>query len=145
MRWSDYGFSPSIPDVHVYTFASIHIHSFIANNTHACIGLKYRSLKSLQHPTLTKKYERWKACSPWCSFPRRIGVSKSVAHLTSLLEQAFRNASNEGPSNWPVTFVQTPTTAQKKNGWTCSRAPIQSNIYAVNSTNATPCNCRCIC
>jgi hypothetical protein len=34
-----------------------------------------------------------------------------VARLTSLLEQTLRNASSEGPSNRPVTFNQTPTTA----------------------------------
>ena len=32
----------------------------------------------------------------------------SVARLTSLLEQAFRNASGEGSSNRSVTFAQTP-------------------------------------
>jgi hypothetical protein len=38
----------------------------------------------------------------------------SVARLTSLLEQAIRNVSGEGPSNQPVTFVQTLTTQPKE-------------------------------
>jgi hypothetical protein len=39
-------------------------------------------------------------------------LKTSVARLTSLLEQTLRNTSGEGPSNRPVTFNQTPTTAQ---------------------------------
>jgi hypothetical protein len=35
-----------------------------------------------------------------------------VTRLTSLLEQTLRNVSSEGPYNWPVIFVQTPTTTQ---------------------------------
>jgi hypothetical protein len=38
----------------------------------------------------------------------------SVARLTSLLEQAIRNFSGEGPSNQPVTFIQTLITTQPK-------------------------------
>jgi hypothetical protein len=38
----------------------------------------------------------------------------SVARLTSLLEQAIRNVSGEGPSNQPVTFVHTLITTQPK-------------------------------
>jgi len=37
-----------------------------------------------------------------------------VARFTSLFEQALRNSFSEGPSNQPVTFVQTPTTTQPK-------------------------------
>jgi len=114
MRWSDYRFSSFIPNVHVHTFISIHIHPLILNNIHTCTRLKYRSPKSLQHPTLTKKYGRWRACSLWCLFPRRVreSLQDSVARLTSVLEQAFRNASGEGSSNRSVTFAQTPTTTQ---------------------------------
>jgi len=39
-------------------------------------------------------------------------LKASVARLTSLLEQTLRNASGEGPSNWPAIFVQPPATAQ---------------------------------
>jgi len=35
-----------------------------------------------------------------------------MARLTSLLKQTLGNTSGEGPSNRPVTFNQTPTTAQ---------------------------------
>jgi len=39
-------------------------------------------------------------------------LKASVTRLTSLLEQTLRNVSSEGPYNWPVIFVQTPTTTQ---------------------------------
>ena len=37
-----------------------------------------------------------------------------VALITNLLEQTLRNAFWEGPSNQPIIFVQTPTTAQSE-------------------------------
>jgi hypothetical protein len=39
-------------------------------------------------------------------------LKTSMARLTSLLEQTLRNTSSEGPSNWPLTFNQAPTTVQ---------------------------------
>jgi len=36
----------------------------------------------------------------------------SVVYITSVLEQALKNASGEGSSNQPATFVQTQTTTQ---------------------------------
>jgi hypothetical protein len=39
-------------------------------------------------------------------------LKASVARLISLLKQALRNAFGEGPSNQPVTFIQTPTSFQ---------------------------------
>jgi hypothetical protein len=39
-------------------------------------------------------------------------LKASMAHLTSLLEQTFRNASGEGLSNRPTIFVQPPEIAQ---------------------------------
>jgi hypothetical protein len=41
-------------------------------------------------------------------------LKTSVARLTGLLEQILGNTSGEGPSNRPVTFNQTLTTAQPK-------------------------------
>jgi hypothetical protein len=37
-------------------------------------------------------------------------LKASVARLTSLLEQTFRNASGESPSNRPSIFIQLPET-----------------------------------
>jgi hypothetical protein len=39
--------------------------------------LKYRSPKSLQHQTSSKKHGRWRAYSTWCPFSRRVGVSEN--------------------------------------------------------------------
>jgi len=41
-------------------------------------------------------------------------LKASVALVTSLLKQTLRNTFGEGPSNRPIIFVQTPTTAQSK-------------------------------
>lgn len=38
----------------------------------------------------------------------------NMAHIVSLLEQALRNTSGDGPSNQFVTFVQTQTITQPK-------------------------------
>jgi hypothetical protein len=38
-------------------------------------------------------------------------LKTSMVRLTSLLEQTVGNTFGEGPSNWPVTSNQTPTTA----------------------------------
>jgi hypothetical protein len=93
----------SLPDVHAYTFASIHIHPFIINNIHAWIRLIYRSPKSLQHLTLSEKHERRRAYSSWCSFLRRVGVSEDKRGSPHQpLEQTLRNVSGKGPSNWPI-------------------------------------------
>jgi len=37
-----------------------------------------------------------------------------VALVTNLLKQTLRNAFWEGPSNQPIIFVRTPTTAQSE-------------------------------
>ena len=58
LKTSYYGFLPSVLDMHVHTFASIHIHLFIVNNIHTCTRLKYRSPKTLQHSTWAEKYKR---------------------------------------------------------------------------------------
>ena len=39
-------------------------------------------------------------------------LKANMARLIRLLEQTLRNASGEGPSNWPTIFVQPPATAQ---------------------------------
>jgi hypothetical protein len=39
-------------------------------------------------------------------------LKTSIARLTSLLEQTLGNTTGEGPSNQPITFNQTSTTAQ---------------------------------
>ena len=41
-------------------------------------------------------------------------LKTSVAHLIGLLKQTPMNASGEGPSNRPTTFVQIQTTTQPK-------------------------------
>jgi hypothetical protein len=135
-------------NVHVHTFASTHIHPSIVNNIHTCIRLKYRSPKSLQHPTPSKKHGRWRACSPWCPFQEELeSLKANVARLTSLLEQTFRNTSGEGPSNQPAIFVQPLATAQpeRNNEWTWSITSIQSSICTLNATGTRPCSHRSIC
>jgi hypothetical protein len=41
-------------------------------------------------------------------------LKTSVACLTSLLEQTLENTFGEVPSNQPIIFFQTPTSAQSK-------------------------------
>jgi hypothetical protein len=47
-----------------------------------------------------------------------------MARIISLLKQTFNNISGEGPSNKPMTFVQTQATIQpKKDGRTLLKTP----------------------
>ena len=58
--------------------------------------LKYRSPTSLQHPTYHLWHGRWRACSPWCLFSRKVGVyedkrSSSLAYSSK---------------HWEITLVK---------------------------------------
>jgi len=64
----------SLQDMYIYFI--VHIHPIIVNNVHTYNMLKYRSLTSLQHPTYHPWHGRWRVCSPWCPFSRRVGVYK---------------------------------------------------------------------
>jgi len=65
-------------------------------------------------------------------------LKTSVARLTNLLEQTLRNASSEGPSNQPVTFNQTPTTAQPEERISEHGQEPQYNPTFVQSTTPAP-------
>jgi len=65
-------------------------------------------------------------------------LKTSVARLSSLLEQTLRNASGEGPSNRPVTFNQTPTTAQPEERMSEHSQEPQHNPVFVQSTTPAP-------
>jgi len=65
-------------------------------------------------------------------------LKTSVARRTSLLEQTLRNASGEGPSNRPVTFNQTPTTAQPEERMSEHSQEPQHNPVFVQSTTPAP-------
>jgi hypothetical protein len=65
-------------------------------------------------------------------------LKTSVARLTSLLEQPLRNASGEGPSNRPVTFNQTPTTAQPEERMSEHDQEPQHDPAFVQSTTHAP-------
>eukprot|EP00258_Populus_trichocarpa_P031831 XP_024447850.1 uncharacterized protein LOC112325480 [Populus trichocarpa] len=65
-------------------------------------------------------------------------LKTSVARLTSLLEQTLRNASGEGPSNRPVTFNQTPITAQPEERMSEQGQEPQHNLAFVQSTTPAP-------
>ena len=65
-------------------------------------------------------------------------LKTSVARCTSLLEQTLRNASGEGPSNRPVTFNQTPTTAQPEERMSEHSQEPQHNPVFVQSTTPAP-------
>eukprot|EP00258_Populus_trichocarpa_P023615 XP_024439634.1 uncharacterized protein LOC112323891 [Populus trichocarpa] len=65
-------------------------------------------------------------------------LKTSVARLTSLLEQTLRNTSGEGPSNRPVTFNQTPITAQPKERMSEHGQEPQHNPAFVQSATPAP-------
>jgi len=65
-------------------------------------------------------------------------LKTSVARLTSLLEQRLRNASGEGPSNRPVTFNQTPITAQPEERMSEHGQEPQHNPAFVQSITPAP-------
>jgi hypothetical protein len=65
-------------------------------------------------------------------------LKTSVARRTSLLEQTLRNASGEGPSNRPVTFNQTPTTAQPEERMSEHSQEPEHNPVFVQSTTPAP-------
>jgi len=65
-------------------------------------------------------------------------LKTSVARLTSLLEQTLRNVSGEGPFNRPVTFNQTPITAQPEEKMSEHGQEPQHNPAFVQSTTPTP-------
>jgi hypothetical protein len=50
-------------------------------------------------------------------------LKAKVTRLTSLLEQTLRNAYGEGPSNQPITFVQTPIIAQHEEKMGMVKSP----------------------
>ena len=62
----------------------------------------------------------------------------SVAFLTSLLEQTLRNTSSEGPTNRPVIFNQTLTTAQPKERMSEHGQGPQHNPAFVRSVTPAP-------
>jgi hypothetical protein len=65
-------------------------------------------------------------------------LKTSVARLTSLLEQTLRNTSGEGPSNRPVTFNQTPITAQPEERMSEYGQEPQHNPVFVQSATPAP-------
>ncbi|XP_024439614.1 uncharacterized protein LOC112323885 [Populus trichocarpa] len=65
-------------------------------------------------------------------------LKTSVARLTSLLEQTLRNTSGEGPSNRPVTFNQTPITAQPEERMSEHGQEPQHNPAFVQSATPAP-------
>jgi len=65
-------------------------------------------------------------------------LKTSMGRLTSLLEQTLRNASGEGPSNRPVTFNQTPITAQPEERMSEHGQESQHNPTFVQSTTPAP-------
>jgi hypothetical protein len=61
-----------------------------------------------------------------------------VAYLTSLLKQTLRNASGEGPSNWPAIFVHPPATAQPEETMSEHGQEPPYNPASVHSTPSAP-------
>jgi hypothetical protein len=65
-------------------------------------------------------------------------LKANVARLTSLLEQTFRNASSEGPSNRPAIFVQPLGTAQPEETMSEHGQEPPYNPAFVHSTPPAP-------
>ena len=108
-----------LPNTHVHTLASIH----------TCIRLKNRSPTSQQHLTLSEKHGRWRACSPWRPFSRRVGsLWRQVWLASSLLEQILKNNSGECSfqSTYHLCSNSNNVSARRNWGQTWSRVSTQS-------------------
>ena len=95
--------------------------------------MKSRSPTSLQHPTLNEKTRKMKSVLVVTSiFKKSWSFWRHVWLASSLLEQKLKNNSRKVPSNWPIIFLQNPTTTLPKEigGKRRSRALTQSCISA---------------
>jgi hypothetical protein len=96
--------------IHLHPYA--YIHSFV-NNIHIYNRLKYRSQRVYNTRLRARNMKDEERAHRDAHFQEELeSLKTNVARLTSLLEQTLRNTSGEGPSNRPVTFNQTPITAQ---------------------------------
>jgi len=78
-------------------YIHLHKYTFNLNDIHMCIRLKYMSPKIA---SICKVYDT----------QLRLRSMDDEERIASLLEQTLRNTSSEGPSNRPITFVQTQET-----------------------------------